>query len=453
MSLIADRFEPEARVASGGAGVVYRARDRTTGATVALKLLRAVDPDSRTRFARKAAILATLDHPAIVRYVAHGETATGEPWLAMTWIDGETLADRVQRAPLSLAEVLEIGQQVARALDHGHRRGVVHRDVKPSNLILRDGQLTAVTLVDFGVARAASVASSMTATGTVVGSPGYLSPEQARGARQIGPSSDVFALGCVLYECLTGCAAFEGKHALALIAKAVVWDPPPPRAVVAAVPPALDALVVAMLAKQPAARPADGAAVADRLAAIARALGAPADAATSPGVPRAAGPRAAGLVIASSRRVIDGAGPAMPPDELAARRARLDGRPGLDRVRLELLLDGTVLAIVNGETPPEQIVPRALGCAAEIAAVFPELLVTIKSGALERDGEAGDAAALLEPGFAALVKEAMAAVFAGGSAGPRPAGAIRLDEPTASRMERGEVTRIGGVPYWVRRGA
>ncbi len=276
-----------------------------------------------------------------MRHVAHGLLADGTPFLVMAWVEGETLEQRLARAGLTIAEAIALGRRLADALAHAHAHGVVHRDVKPGNLILRDRELEGIAVVDFGIARAASAVTSMTATGTVVGSPGYLSPEQARGEKDIDARTDVFALGCVLYECLTGQMAFEGRHALALIAKAVVWEPPRPRALNPAIPEALDDLVMAMLAKPPEARPADGAAVVARLDALALdarrevvvgALAAPPAHGHDAPRPRAGRPRrrsprrarseVASLVIASGVAVVRGPGPGA-----RARRAGQRGAP------------------------------------------------------------------------------------------------------------------------------
>src|SRR5579863_1600610 len=129
---IGDRFAIVSRAATGGMGVVYRARDTATGELVALKLLHGGGREEVLRFEREAAILAGLEHPAIVRYVAHGVTKTGKPYLAMSWVDGETLDARLAHEGLSIAETVELGRRVAGALGHAHARGVIHRDLKPA---------------------------------------------------------------------------------------------------------------------------------------------------------------------------------------------------------------------------------------------------------------------------------------------------------------------------------
>ena len=246
-------------------GAVWHGYDREAGAPVAVKLV----VGNGARFAREAAVLARLEHPGIVRYVAHGE-AGGERFLAMEWLDGEDLAARLERGPLSASETFALGARVAEALAVAHAASVVHRDIKPSNIFLVGGAIERVKLVDFGIAREG--AGTQTATGAVFGTPAYMAPEQARGAPDVDARADVFSLGCVLYECLCGQPAFAGEHPLAILAR-VLLDDPRPAGELARVPPALDALLARMLAKDPAARPANGAEVCAALAAAAATSG------------------------------------------------------------------------------------------------------------------------------------------------------------------------------------
>ncbi|HEY4120753.1 MAG TPA: serine/threonine-protein kinase, partial [Byssovorax sp.] len=157
--VVAARFTIEAVAGSGGMGVVYRARDAADGRLVALKLLRArvgegdADDAEATRFDREARVLAGLAHPGIVGYLAHGTASTRQPFLAMEWLEGESLSARLRRGALSLVEAVSVARQVTAALAVAHRLGVVHRDVKPANLHLVDGSLDRVKVLDFGIAR------------------------------------------------------------------------------------------------------------------------------------------------------------------------------------------------------------------------------------------------------------------------------------------------------------
>ena len=255
----------------GAMGVVYAAQDLRDDRPVAVKVLPATlvnDPQRARRFAAEATALSALHHPAIVRYVAHGVTPTGEPFLAMEWLEGEDLAQRLRRCRLGVRESAALGQRVAEALAAAHARGIIHRDIKPSNLFLRGGDVEQVTILDFGVARIDHAPISLTASGALLGTPGYMAPEQARGASRIDARADIFALGAVMLECLAGRPAFTGQHVMAVLAKVLLEDPPRLSALCSHVPWALDELVARMLAKDPAARPQSAATMAAELATI-----------------------------------------------------------------------------------------------------------------------------------------------------------------------------------------
>jgi predicted Ser/Thr protein kinase len=249
-------------------GTVFRARDRKSKREVALKVLSAAAMRNIARFELEAAILAEIHHPNIVEYVAHGATPDGLHYLVMEWVDGEDLAHRLDRTGVDARETVRIARQVASALAALHARGVVHRDLKPSNIMLAGG-VERVKLVDFGVARRTTEPGRLTRTGALVGTAGYMSPEQVRGSRQpLDGRADLFALGCVMYECLTGQQAFVGETALAARAKVLVHDPPPVRLIVPAIPEALDALVGSLLARPVDARPRDAETVVRELDAL-----------------------------------------------------------------------------------------------------------------------------------------------------------------------------------------
>jgi len=263
--LVSGRFEIERLASSGGMAAVYRAIDRTTGAPVALKVLHADAARFAGHFARESYVLAELDHPGIVRYVAHGSTPAGELFLAMEWLEGEDLAQRCKRGPLPVADTVTLGMRIAQALGAAHARGVVHRDIKPSNLFLPDRDIARAKILDFGIARPQATRPA-TRTGILLGTPGYMAPEQIIGAPTIDPRADVFALGCVLYECLTGRPAFESEHLMVLLSKMRAPEPPRPADVRPDVPAALDEIIARMLSSDPAHRPADGSAVASEIA-------------------------------------------------------------------------------------------------------------------------------------------------------------------------------------------
>ncbi len=251
-------------------GKVWRAVERSTGTAIAVKTLEGGSSVRAERFAREAQILAELRHPGIVRYYAHGHTESGKAWIAMEWLDGVDLRGYLKAERPTVAQAVSLVSVIADALGAAHRAGVVHRDVKPSNIFLVEGSTASgrVKLLDFGIARRRHAAGSVTQTGARVGTPRYMAPEQVRGARDVGPRADVFALGSVLYECLVGKPAFSGNDEMAVLAKILLDEPSPPSQSRFAVPAALDALVGRLLAKEAELRPADGAMVAAELSAL-----------------------------------------------------------------------------------------------------------------------------------------------------------------------------------------
>ncbi|KYF67942.1 serine/threonine-protein kinase PknK [Sorangium cellulosum] len=265
---IADRFELERQAGAGGMGALYRAVDLETGAPVAVKILHGAQEADLSRFAREARILDQLTDPAVVRYIAHGTTGASRPYLVMEWLEGEDLAARLARAELSVAESLALVRRMAGALAAVHALGVVHRDIKPSNIFLCDGRVELARLIDFGVARPQRPTAVVTRTNSAVGTLGYMAPEQARGSAGVDARADVFALGCVLFECLTGQPAYAGDNLMAVLAKLLLASPPRVRDERPEVPDEIDALVERMLSREPARRPASGAALLAELAAM-----------------------------------------------------------------------------------------------------------------------------------------------------------------------------------------
>jgi TolB-like protein/Tfp pilus assembly protein PilF len=253
------RFQIERVAGKGGAGIVYRGLDRDTGAPVAIKTAQLRGAPDR-RFEREAETLAALRHPSIVSYLRHG-TFEDERYLVMEWLDGEDLGARLAATGgLALDDAVAVARQIAAALAAAHERGVVHRDVKPSNVFLVGGRADHVKLLDFGIARLAGPAT-LTTTGTVVGTPSYMAPEQARGASELDARVDVYGLGALLFHCVAGRAPFVGDTVEHVVVRILADTAPPLRAFAPRVPPELDALVARMLAKDPARRPSDGRAV------------------------------------------------------------------------------------------------------------------------------------------------------------------------------------------------
>ena len=256
---LADRFIIEGPPRRGGMGVVYRARDLLGGGFVAIKVMGRRSARRRQRFEREATILATQQHDAVVRYVAHGFLDDGAPWLAMEWLVGEDLSDRLRHKPLTFDESVRLICRVCDALADAHAQGIVHRDIKPSNLFLVDGVPEQVKVLDFGLSREAEPALQITRDGDRLGTVGYMAPEQASGSGPVDPRADVFSIACVLYECLVGHAPFESAHTVAVLAKVLRDEPTAPSQLRPDLPVSLDAFFVSALAKDPQARPRDAA--------------------------------------------------------------------------------------------------------------------------------------------------------------------------------------------------
>ena len=265
-TVVAGRYRVEAELGRGGMGVVYRAVQLPIERPVALKVLRRelVDaPKARARFEREARALSALPHPSAVAIYDFGEHE-GMAYLAMELLHGETLAEALREGAFGAARAIDVATQLADVLAAAHGVGLVHRDLKPENIVL-EGET--VRVLDFGLAFLAAregPAGRMTREGVVVGTPAYLSPEQARG-EDVGPATDVYALGCVLHELLTGKAPFVGTEMEVLTKQMFAPAPPLEREGGLDVPAALDVLRRAMLDKVPDRRPG-AAEIRDRLA-------------------------------------------------------------------------------------------------------------------------------------------------------------------------------------------
>ena len=265
--LVDGRFRIRRFHRRGAMGELYDAWDDARGERVALKLLRA-GTSAHERFEREAALLATLDHPGIVRHIAHGVTALGQRYLAMEWLEGEDLAERLRRERLTVPEVVSLGVALGRALGAAHARGVLHRDLKPRNVFLPGFRPERAKLIDFGLARSHDPVRELTRTGVALGTRGYTAPEQLGGDRRsVGPRSDLFSLGCILYECSTGVAPFEGDDSSEVV-RHILFEDPAPLSARPSVHPALAALVTRALEKAPEDRPADAAEFVETLEAI-----------------------------------------------------------------------------------------------------------------------------------------------------------------------------------------
>lgn len=379
--VIADRFRIEQTAGSGGMGTVYRAIDLTNGESVAMKVLRDPNEDHSRRFAKEAEVLYNLRHPRIVRYIAHGRTEDGRLFLVMEWLEGQSLSHTLKRRAMTLQQAYEVAMGATEAVAVAHEKGVLHRDIKPGNMILVDEDLSRVKLLDFGLARFGFGAGGMTQTGELLGTPGYMSPEQARGDRDVDARADVFSLGCVLYRCFTGRRAFEGEDALAVLAKLVLETPPPASQVRPGVPEPLDELLASMLAKVRDERPADArvvhAALSSMVDDVQRASGVP--------VAPAPGPEPLPSITVKEQKVMCLVLARLDPGDVSTR-----GRDG-ERMqvvqaavqpfggKLDRLIDGTLLVSFPIGTPAEQAA-RAGRCAIAMRAVMGNAPIALAAG-------------------------------------------------------------------------
>ncbi|HTL35054.1 MAG TPA: protein kinase [Kofleriaceae bacterium] len=411
-TVVGNRFEIEHLAGKGGMGAVYRARDRKTGDVVALKVVHDEAPnDHHERLVREARVLAELQHPSIVRYLAFGATDRGWPYLAMEWLEGEDLAMQLRADGLDASDAIVLATRVAEALGAAHERGIVHRDIKPSNLFLVGSDPARVKVLDFGVARQQQADDGVTRTGAAVGTPRYMAPEQARGSRDVDVRADVFALGCVLFECLAGRPAFSGANQGAVLAKILLEDAPKLSSVRDDLPPALEQLLARMLSKQRDERPHDGRNVAQELAALG-------DIGTT--VRRPVGPRDAAVTTREQRlvcvvfaeaalEVSPGAGDGTPStpstpfdgwqepqlgsdEETATIDPRRPVRPthqvvrnleaivGEHHGRAEVLKDGSVVVTLLGRSAATDQAASAARCALALRKVFPNTAMALAIG-------------------------------------------------------------------------
>ncbi len=424
--LVGRRFRLGELAASGGMGRVYRALDERTGAPAAVKIVPRAGQLTSERFSREAQLLSRLEHPAIVRYLDHGTADGGELYLAMEWLDGEDLAHRLSARPLDLGETVALATRVAEALAFAHERGVVHRDIKPANLFLVGGSLDDVKVVDFGIARPIGLrevrgtrgaSGELSITGIPVGTLGYMAPEQARGERRLDARVDVFALGCVLFECLARSAPFAAEHPIATLAKILLEEAPPLRTLSPLeVPEWLEALIASMLARELVRRPPDG-------GALVRAIAAHRDerSAAAGGVRLAEAP----AITTSEKRLtsIVALKPAVALDGDESRElARLREIALGFGARLEPILGGALVAIVRASGSASDQVAQAARCALALGAEAAALAVSVATG-FEALGQPRPTGGAIQRAFEQLDNAA---------AGDRR---VRIDELTAGLID------------------
>src|SRR4051794_10521490 len=345
--VLGERYEIGGVLGRGGMAEVHLGRDLRLGREVAVKVLRqdlARDPSSQVRFRREAQAAASLNHPAIVAVYDTGEDRNAggaTPYIVMEYVEGETLRDVLRRqGRLSAERAMELTADICAALDFSHRNGIVHRDVKPGNVMITP-QGT-VKVMDFGIARAVSdSAATMTSTAAVIGTAQYLSPEQARG-EGVDARSDVYSAGCLLYELVTGTPPFTGDSPVAVAYQHVREDPRTPSSINPEIPPELDAILLKAMSKNPANRYQSAA---DMRADLLRAV---------------AGQRVEATPVMSDaeKTTIIGAAPAGYPDQWdddEAARKRKRNRIIALVVGALVLIGGAIaiaLAVSGGDEPP-----------------------------------------------------------------------------------------------------
>jgi hypothetical protein len=351
-ALVPDRYDVLSTLGQGAMGVVYRARDRELDRVVAIKTLQRHEGEAAARLTREAMAAARLSHPGIVTVYDVGRHV-GTPYVVMECFGGRTLTELLERGPLAAERAVQVGVQVCRALAYAHAQGVVHRDVKSSNIMV--DAAWHVKLTDFGVARIADRPAND--AGMLIGTPAYMAPEQIRGGAG-DPRSDLYAVGVVLYEALTGERPFPGDDVARVLDDVVHVDPVPPRERNFAVSPALDAVVRRAMSKEAGDRYPDAASLAEALS-QAGAVGT-----TLPRLP--AGPGGA-LVTAAIALVLGGVlylG-ARAPEPLTVQRD-----PGAVTTA-EALRDAQVAAALRDVPPPATPLPAPRTVAAAPASAAP----------------------------------------------------------------------------------
>ena len=250
------RYQILEKLGQGAMGVVYRALDPNIGREVAIKtiLLDRDDAESVERFRREAQAAGMLSHPNIVT-IYDADQDEGTFYIAMELVLGETLQQMIARGPVPVEETIAFVEQIGSALDYAHGRKIIHRDIKPANIMVAQGQAQGqVKVMDFGMAK---ITTRTTRTGTAFGTPAYVSPEQAKGVNVDG-RTDIFSLGAMMYEMLTGVLPFEGEHITTIIYKVMSEEPAPPTAMNSSLHPGLDRVVMKALTKDPAERYQNG---------------------------------------------------------------------------------------------------------------------------------------------------------------------------------------------------
>lgn len=432
--VVAERFVVERPIGSGGMGSVFLAKDRLEGRPVAVKVLDVSSEGAVERFRREAGVLSELFHPGIVRYIAHGETAEREPFLAMELLEGEDLGQRLARSALSVEESLAVVRRATEALAFAHGRGIIHRDVKPSNLFLVNGDVERVKVLDFGIARARLHTRGLTQTGALLGTVGYMAPEQATGSRDVDARADVFALGCVLFECLAGRPAFAGEHVVAVLAKVLTEEAPRMSEVRPGLGSAIDSLLARMLAKRPEHRLEDARAVMSALDTLSSSIGpGSVEMALRPASLAQREQKVVSAILTESASDMSSSD-TITMEEHNRQTARVHEITGRFGGEFTSVQGETGICLFSGKGTAVDQAARAASCALALRHELPELRIAVATGRAETGqrlpvGRAIDAAAT-------LLRDQ------GAQSAPIPAEGVPIDELTAGflahRFELGQ---------------
>ncbi|HJL43133.1 MAG TPA: protein kinase [Myxococcales bacterium LLY-WYZ-16_1] len=416
-SVLDERFRIARFVASGGMGAVYQAQDLRSGRPVAIKRFAAARAFFSDRFARESQVLQELRHPGIVSFVSQGLAPDGGPYIAMEWVEGRTLREVLRARRLTIEEAMVLCRRVAEALDETHRRGLLHLDLKPGNLMLLGQDPLQVKVLDFGLA---TLAHETGQGDKVQGTPGYMSPEQAR-KESLDGATDVFGLGCVLYEALTQVPAFDGPDNSAILTKIVAAEPEPLSRFRPRTPPRLADLVSQMLAKKPGDRPS----LDQILAALDR---------VDPAPIQAEEPRSEGITLEEQR--ITAVLVARDPGGHQARTRLHFSNLAQLGFHIQILLDGTIVGVLETWANPLEAAVAAVRAGMRVASLLPDARITVGLGQVRRGATAPEGRAL-DDAFRRLDET--------------PAGAISVDESVALlSSERFEIGSRGSL--WVLEG-
>ena len=440
-----ERYEIKSQAGMGGMGTVYQALDRDSGTLVALKILHSHSTIEQARFDQEARVLSELSHPGIVRYFDHGVTPNGSPYIAMEWLEGETLEDRLGRGNLGPAAAAHVARLVLEAVSAAHSCNIVHRDIKPGNIFLVGWKLSEIRVLDFGIARRVFDAKRLTRKGSTVGTPLYTSPEQARGRADVDGRADIFSLGCVLFELLTGEPPFTGDTPLEVMTKVCAGRVPELASRRSGIPEILSSLVHAMLSPDPAHRPQLAAALAVKFAEVVKALGGiiGESAAESPplhakraSISESEGHLASAVLVSLGKRD-SGSNPDLPVDDrrrgpkAATVPAASAERPGKDVETTRLMEIRRLLELYACEM--DRLINRTLLLTAPTVSTAHEQVIQLASAALALRQLEPDAKIVLATGRASFIgrlpvgrlMDRLPTMMEG-----QAAGTIRVDETT-----------------------